>query len=43
MFRVKVKVPSELVKQHVERVKTGVRGMAYLRLAGPPGTEPKSC
>lgn len=40
MFRVKVKVPSELVKQHVERVKTGVRGMAYLRLAGPPGAEP---
>ncbi len=40
MFRVKVKVPSELVKKHVERVKTGVRGVAYLRLAGTPGTEP---
>ena len=40
MFRVKVKVPSELVKKHVERVKTGVRGTAFLRLTGMPGTEP---
>lgn len=40
MFRVKVKVPSELVKRHVERVKTGVRGVAFLRLTGMPGTEP---
>ena len=34
MFRIKLKVPSELVKKHIEKVKTGVRGVAYLRLAG---------
>ncbi len=34
MFRIKVKVPSELVEKHIEKVKTGVRGVAYLRLAG---------
>jgi len=34
MFRVKVKVPSELVEKHIEKVKTGVRGVAFLRLTG---------
>jgi len=34
MFRIKIKVPSELVEKNIEKVKTGVRGVAYLRLAG---------
>lgn len=38
MFRVKVRVPQELVLKHIDEVKTGVRGVAYVRLAGnaPP-------
>lgn len=32
MFRVKVKIPQELVLKHIEKVKTGVRGVAYVRL-----------
>jgi HlyD family secretion protein len=32
MFRVKVMVPQELVIKHIEKVKTGVRGVAYVRL-----------
>ncbi|WP_168564037.1 HlyD family secretion protein [Crateriforma spongiae] len=32
MFRVKVQIPRELVKKHIRRVKTGVRGVAYVRL-----------
>ena len=32
MFRVKVKIPHELVMKHIEKVKTGVRGVAYVRL-----------
>jgi HlyD family secretion protein len=32
MFRVKVKIPRELVLKHIEKVKTGVRGVAYVRL-----------
>ena len=34
MFRVKVRVPEELVMQNIELVRTGLRGMAYVRLAG---------
>lgn len=34
MFRVKVRVPSELVRKHIEKVKTGIRGVAYVRLDG---------
>jgi len=34
MFRVKVRVPEELVKANIEQVKTGLRGVAYIRLAG---------
>lgn len=34
MFRVKVRVPPELVRRHIEHVKTGVRGVAYVRLNG---------
>lgn len=32
MFRVKLRVPRELVEQHIERVKTGVRGDAYVQI-----------
>ncbi len=34
MFRVKISVPTELVRKHIERVKTGVRGVGYVRLDG---------
>ena len=33
MFRVKARVPPELVDTYVDLVKTGVRGVAYVRLA----------
>ncbi|KUO57698.1 MAG: hypothetical protein APF80_00995 [Alphaproteobacteria bacterium BRH_c36] len=36
MFRVKVRVPPELVEQHIDFVKTGIRGVAYVR----PGLNP---
>jgi HlyD family secretion protein len=39
MFRIKVRIPSELVHQHVDKVKTGVRGMAYVRLSGEEESE----
>jgi HlyD family secretion protein len=32
MFRVKLQVPSEVILPYLERVKTGVRGMGYVRL-----------
>jgi HlyD family secretion protein len=32
MFRVKLKVPPEIVLPYIERIKTGVRGMGYVRL-----------
>ncbi|MFO0014461.1 MAG: HlyD family secretion protein [Planctomycetota bacterium] len=31
MFRIKIQVPEELVKAYIERVKTGVRGVGYVR------------
>lgn len=39
MFRVKVRVPHELIVRYIDRVKTGVRGVAYIRLSMPPGEE----
>lgn len=36
MFRVKVRVPTELVQTHIDFVKTGIRGVAYVR----PGANP---
>ena len=33
MFRVKAQVSPELLKKHIQRVKTGLPGMAYVRLA----------
>ncbi len=32
MFRVKLQVPSEVILPYIERVKTGVRGIGYVRL-----------
>ena len=32
VFRVKVTIPVELVAKRIEHVKTGVRGVAYIRL-----------
>jgi len=40
MFRVKVRVPEALVQAYIDRVKTGVRGVAYIRLAPLPGEQP---
>ena len=40
MFRVKVRVPSDLIQKHIDRVKTGVRGIAYVRLNRPGSTDP---
>jgi HlyD family secretion protein len=34
MFRVKVRVPEELVAENIELVRTGLRGEAFVRLAG---------
>ncbi|MEM8838066.1 MAG: HlyD family efflux transporter periplasmic adaptor subunit [Pseudomonadota bacterium] len=36
MFRVKVTVPQELVQRHIDRVKTGVRGVAYIQYSTEP-------
>ena len=37
MFRVKVRVPTKLIERHVDFVKTGVRGVAFVRLGiNPP-------
>ena len=32
MFRVKIQVPKELASQYVERIKTGVRGVGYVKV-----------
>jgi HlyD family secretion protein len=34
MFRVKVRVPEELVRGYIDQVKTGIRGEAFVRLLG---------
>jgi HlyD family secretion protein len=33
MFRVKIQVPTELVEHYVERIKTGVRGVGYVKMS----------
>ncbi|MGB4829676.1 MAG: biotin/lipoyl-binding protein [Paracoccaceae bacterium] len=40
MFRIRVRIPQDLVAGHLAQVKTGVRGVAWVRLAGPDGTVP---
>ena len=37
MFRIRVRVPSALVQNQIDRVKTGVRGVAWVRLATENG------
>ncbi|WP_413874781.1 HlyD family secretion protein [Albidovulum sp.] len=37
MFRVRVRIPPDLVLARVDQVKTGVRGIAWVRLAAPDG------
>ena len=32
MFRVKIQVPPDLVEQHLDRVKTGIRGVGYVKV-----------
>lgn len=38
MFRIRVRIPQALVAGHLAQVKTGVRGVAWVRLAGADGT-----
>jgi HlyD family secretion protein len=38
MFRVRVRVPQQLIEARLAQVKTGVRGVAWVRLVGPDGT-----
>ena len=37
MFRVKARVPEALVTRYIERVKTGLTGMAYVKLGRQGG------
>ena len=37
MFRIRVRIPPKLVQNQIERVKTGVRGVAWVRLASKGG------
>ncbi len=42
MFRVKIQVPKDFVARHIDRVKTGVRGVGYVRfndVAWPPSLQ----
>lgn len=41
MFRIRVRIPPELVEARLAQVKTGVRGVALVRLWGPDGTPPE--
>lgn len=36
MFRVKVRIPDEFMESHIDIVKTGIRGVAYVRLGPDP-------
>lgn len=40
MFRVRVRIPAELVAARMDQVKTGVRGVAWVRLAEDDGSLP---
>lgn len=42
MFRVKVRIPQTLVLSHIDLVKTGIRGVAYIRLTPKQGKAPSS-
>jgi len=41
MFRVKIQLPKELVSEHVERIKTGVRGVGYVKVKDSAVWPPK--
>lgn len=41
MFRIRVSVPAELIAARLEQIKTGVRGIAWVRLAGNDGSLPE--
>ena len=32
MFRVKIQVPKEVASQYIEQIKTGVRGVGYVKV-----------
>jgi HlyD family secretion protein len=32
MFRVKIQLPKEVAAQYVERIKTGIRGVGYVKV-----------
>ncbi len=38
MFRIRVSIPPELVAARIDQIKTGVRGVAWVRLAGEDGS-----
>ncbi|MEZ5553535.1 MAG: efflux RND transporter periplasmic adaptor subunit [Pseudomonadales bacterium] len=40
MFRIRVRIPAELITARMDQVKTGVRGVAWVRLAGDDGSLP---
>lgn len=40
MFRVRIRIPPELVQARIDQVKTGVRGIAWVRLARDDGSLP---
>lgn len=40
MFRIRVRIPPELVAARIDQVKTGVRGVAWVRLAADDGSLP---
>lgn len=40
MFRIRVRLPAELVQARIDQVKTGVRGIAWVRLADDEGRLP---
>lgn len=40
MFRIRVRIPQALVANHLAQVKTGVRGVAWVRLVGADGKLP---
>ena len=40
MFRVKIQIPPELVSHYIERIKTGVRGVGYVKV-NPDATWPQ--
>lgn len=35
MFRIRVRIPQELIEARIEQIKTGVRGVVWVRLWGP--------